>query len=69
MDRTAAATTAYRSLATLLAMHGHRLDTDDLQFIGNVAARVRYAQPVKPDEIARLSSIRASVARELRWAS
>jgi hypothetical protein len=56
---------AYRAIGTLQAEHGHRLTLDGLQFLGNVASRLKSGHEMEPDEVGRISVIRAVIAREV----
>jgi hypothetical protein len=55
---------AYRSIGTLQEVDGVTLD--ELQFLGNVAGNLKAGMEMEPEEVARISAIRARIAREMR---
>jgi hypothetical protein len=55
---------AYANIAALQNEDG--LTLDELQFLGGVAGRLKTGTEMEPQEIARISAIRARIAREIR---
>jgi hypothetical protein len=56
--------TAYRNIATLQEVNG--LTLDELQFLGHVAGNLKAGREMTPEEVARISAMRARLAREMR---
>jgi hypothetical protein len=55
-----------RALRALIDRHGHALHPGALSWVGGIYGQVRQGYPLKDDQIAQLSLIRAELARLYR---
>lgn len=56
---------ADRALRQLIERHGHAVPLGDLPWLGGILGQVRRGYPLRPDQQARVSQIRAQLARLL----
>jgi hypothetical protein len=58
---------SYRAICALHDRHAHQIKGQDLNWLLGVAAKVKAGEPLSPREYARVSRIRAEIARSRHY--